>query len=198
MSWHSEATTTSSSAPARSARAAVWHACTSWFTANPLVTGSSSRSIARKRSATFGQSAIDSSAMWVQWSFVDSSIRANVGRPDFVVGPCIVVSAITAPPWSLVEQVGLLLDDPLVHRLEREPAGDVGTRLTVDLPRRVVVDDDRRPRRLRHQRDLAAPLHPHEPPRGLVHRLADGQQPVVPQDRALRLTERRRDVVALL
>ena len=80
MSWQSAAATTSRSAPARSARAAVWHTCVSWSTANPFVTPARSRSIPSIRSGTFAQSSIDSVAIRSHCSLVDSSMRENVLR----------------------------------------------------------------------------------------------------------------------
>jgi hypothetical protein len=44
MSWQSAATTTSLSAPARSARAAVWQTWVSWSTAKPFVIPANARS----------------------------------------------------------------------------------------------------------------------------------------------------------
>src|SRR5687767_11655202 len=52
MSWHRLATTTSSSAPSRSARVAVWRQWVSWSVAKPSVMSDSERSMSSTRSAT--------------------------------------------------------------------------------------------------------------------------------------------------
>ncbi len=52
MSWHSEAKTTSGSAPARSARVAVCSEWVSWSVAKPSVMSASDSSMPRMRSAT--------------------------------------------------------------------------------------------------------------------------------------------------
>ena len=78
MSWHREATTTSSEAPASSARVAVCSEWTSWSTSKPSVMSSSEASMASTRSATRGWCSIDSTMMCCHCSAVDSSIRVNV------------------------------------------------------------------------------------------------------------------------
>ena len=78
MSWQSEATTTSSEAPASSARVAVCSEWTSWSTAKPSVMSSSEASMASTRSATRGWCSIVSTMMSCHCSAVDSSIRVNV------------------------------------------------------------------------------------------------------------------------
>ena len=78
MSWHSDATTTSSDAPASSALVAVCSEWTSWSTAKPSVISSSEASIARTLSATRGWCSIVSTMMSCHCSAVDSSMRVNV------------------------------------------------------------------------------------------------------------------------
>ena len=80
MSWQSDATTSSSSAPARSASVAVCRQCVSWSTANPSTTSSRLPSMPSTRSAMRPRFAIDSRAMTPHSSAVDWSMRVNVAR----------------------------------------------------------------------------------------------------------------------
>ena len=77
MSWHREATTISSSAPARSARVAVCRQWVSWSTANPSTTSDSDSSIARTRSATRLWFFIVSVPITIHSSRVETSMRVN-------------------------------------------------------------------------------------------------------------------------
>src|SRR4051812_44696059 len=84
MSWHSEATTTSSSAPARSASVAVCRQCVSWSVAKPSVIELRERSIPRTLSATRGWFCMVSAPMTAHCSAVDSSIRVKLLAWSFV------------------------------------------------------------------------------------------------------------------
>src|SRR4051812_47330015 len=84
-----------------------------------------------------------------------------------------------------VEQVGLEAHDPLVQRLEAVPAGEVRPDLAGGEPGVLLVDGAGRACRLGQQLGLARALHGDEPPRRLVDRLADREQPVVLEDHRL-------------
>src|SRR5829696_2438667 len=79
------AKTISGSAPARSARVAVWRACTSWSHAKPSVMPSSWRSMLRNCSATRGWFFVVSAPMTAHSSAVDSSIRVKVALMGAIV-----------------------------------------------------------------------------------------------------------------
>src|SRR3954454_286690 len=120
MSWHSEAITTSSSAPARSARVAVCSECTSWFVLKPSVMSSSDRSMPRTRSATLDWFFADSSPITAHCSALDSSMRVNVVATRYA-------SSVDDPNTlvGLVEQLLQFLLDLLgksVHDPPRRPA----------------------------------------------------------------------------
>src|SRR5688572_3709880 len=78
MSWQRLATTTSSSAPARSARVAVWRQWVSWSVAKPSTIESRLRSMARMPSATRPWFFAVSAPMTAHCSAVDSSMRVKV------------------------------------------------------------------------------------------------------------------------
>jgi hypothetical protein len=78
MSWHSDATIISLSAPAFSASVAVCSPWTSWLVANPSVMPSSWRSIVSTWSATRGWFFTVSAPITAHSSAVDSSIRVKV------------------------------------------------------------------------------------------------------------------------
>src|SRR5205823_4445853 len=78
MSWHSEATTTSLSAPDRSARVAVWRQCVSWSTANPSTLVDSICNSCRTVSPWCCWLLADSTPIWPHCSAVDSSMRVKV------------------------------------------------------------------------------------------------------------------------
>ena len=89
-------------------------------------------------------------------------------------------------PAGSVEQVGVGAADLLPQRLEAEPAGDAATPVCSRVYGGVVVRDElRRAGRHRQQLRLAAAVHAEEPERGLVDRLADGEQAVVLVDGGL-------------
>ena len=103
----------------------------------------------------------------------------------------------------LIEQIRLFFDDAGVERLELEPPGLGRADDRVRLARRGVADQLRRlagTRRRRFGQDLhlARPLHRDEPPRGLVHGLAHGQQAVVLQDGRLVRPQRVGNALALV
>src|SRR5581483_3315555 len=77
-SWQRAATTTSSSAPARSARVAVCRQWVSWSVANPSVISSSDRSMPSTRSATRSWFLNVSAPMTAHCSAVDSSMRVKL------------------------------------------------------------------------------------------------------------------------
>src|SRR5687767_5353445 len=87
MSWHSDATTTSSSAPAFSASVAVCRQCTSWSTAKPSTTSSNDRSMASTLSANFGYSFVCSETMCCHSASVDVSMRVNVMPYSLLLSP---------------------------------------------------------------------------------------------------------------
>src|SRR3954452_10651216 len=78
MSWHNAATTTSSSAPARSASVAVCKQCVSWSVAKPSTMSDSDSSMPSTRSATRLWFLKLSVPMTPHCSAVDSSMRVNV------------------------------------------------------------------------------------------------------------------------
>ena len=90
-------------------------------------------------------------------------------------------------------------DDPVVQRLEGEPAGHRAADLRRGLLGLFGVDQTRLARGFGEQLGLAGALHRDEPPGRLVdRRRADGQQAVVRQDGRLVVAERVRDALALL
>src|SRR5664280_810127 len=74
MSWQREATTSSSSAPACSARVAVCRQWVSWSTANPSTTSDSDSNMARTRSATRLWFLTVSTPICAHWSPVETSM----------------------------------------------------------------------------------------------------------------------------
>src|SRR5438309_1103096 len=78
MSWHSDATTNSLSAPARSARVAVWRQWVSWSVAKPSTSSSRDRRSHRIRSATRPWFLTCSTPIVSHCSRVEASIRVNV------------------------------------------------------------------------------------------------------------------------
>src|SRR5438309_1076586 len=78
MSWHSDATTTSASAPARSARVAVCRQWVSWSTAKPSTLVDSMPSRARTVSPWRCWLFADCTPISDHCSAVDSSMRVNV------------------------------------------------------------------------------------------------------------------------
>src|SRR3954468_23855511 len=78
MSWHSDATTTSLSAPARSASVAVCRQWVSWSTAKPFTIVDNMRSSCRTVSPCSCWAFIDSTPIWAHSSAVDSSMRVKV------------------------------------------------------------------------------------------------------------------------
>src|SRR5438270_5936456 len=87
MSWHNDATTTSLSAPARSARVAVWRQCVSWSTANPSTLVDSICRSASTVSPWCCWLWADSTPIWPHCSAVDSSMRVNVCVMDPILRP---------------------------------------------------------------------------------------------------------------
>src|SRR5688572_14675379 len=78
MSWHSEPTMTSVSAPASSARVAVWRQWVSWSVAKPSVMALSDRSMFRMPSATRAWFIAVCLPISAHSSAVDSSMRVKV------------------------------------------------------------------------------------------------------------------------
>src|SRR5687768_6448706 len=88
MSWHSEATTTSWSAPARSARVAVCRQWVSWSVANPSVILLRLRSSSRIISGVRDWFCSVSRPISIHCSWVDSSMRVKVSvMPPSVAPP---------------------------------------------------------------------------------------------------------------
>ena len=80
MSWQSEATTISSSAPARSASVAVCSECVSWSTAKPSVIAGEAAQQAEHRLGDAGLVGERLLAITPHCSAVDSSMRVKVPR----------------------------------------------------------------------------------------------------------------------
>src|SRR5438874_1187937 len=78
MSWHSDATITSWSAPARSARVAVCRQCVSWSTAKPSTLVDSNCKSWSTVSPWCCWLLADSTPIWPHCSAVDSSMRVKV------------------------------------------------------------------------------------------------------------------------
>ena len=129
MSWHSEATITSLSAPAFSASVAVWQAWVSWSVANPSVMPSSRRSMSRIVSATRGWFSSVSAPMTAHCSAVDSSMRVNrvaVSVMDTIVPQASAANTVlagtvrssargregTEPPSEKVATTSIASDQP--------------------------------------------------------------------------------------
>ncbi len=83
-------------------------------------------------------------------------------------------------------------------RLVVDPGHQVAAQLLTRGHRRLVVDQQGPPGRLRGELDLAGPLQGDEPPGRRVHRVADRQQPVVAQHERLAGTEGGGDAAALV
>src|SRR5918994_767197 len=97
-----------------------------------------------------------------------------------------------------VEQVGLLPHDLLVQRLEAHVPRHVRTDLRGSELRHVGLDEHGVARRRREQLRLTRPFHGDEPPRRLVDRVPDREEPVVAQDDGLLVAQRVRKPLALL
>src|ERR1035441_3772915 len=104
MSWQSEATTSSSSAPARSALVAVWRQWVSWSTAKPSTTSDSDSSIISTRSATRPWFLAVSAPISAQSSPVETSMLVNE-----------VVVIVSFSRRSLVRDVAGPAAQPLEH-----------------------------------------------------------------------------------
>src|SRR5262245_5744858 len=119
MSWHSAATTTSSSALARSASVAVWRQCVSWSVAKPSVISESDSSMLSTRSATRSMCCEVSAPMTAHCSAVDSSMRVNV--------VAIWASSLSGEGFQhLTRGKGAIVETrTLLHRAAERPCHDL-------------------------------------------------------------------------
>jgi len=90
-----------------------------------------------------------------------------------------------------------LLDDPGIERLELAPTGGVLTDLHRRLLGHLVVYEHGVAGCLGEKLGLTGPLHRDEPPRGLVDRTPDREDPVVGQNRGLIVAQSVGDSCAL-
>src|SRR5437588_928467 len=158
MSWHSDATTTSRSAPARSALVAVCRQCVSWSTANPSTLVDSIRKSASTVSPWCCWLLADSTPICPHCSAVDSSMRVNVCVMAFTLPLADVAqfSQEVARDLADAAQVGVAHLGPLAGAdgVGGAVAGDLAADALLDAARHLVVDGQAHPlqqsRRLTH------------------------------------------------
>src|SRR5438034_402709 len=95
-----------------------------------------------------------------------------------------VSGSVTVSPL-LIEQLWLHRNDPIVEGLERSPAHSLAAYLFGGHARHLVLDEFPAAGSHGHELDLAAALERDEPPGSFVDGSADGEEPVVLQDRGL-------------
>jgi hypothetical protein len=100
-------------------------------------------------------------------------------------------------PQNLVEEIRFVTEDAREKWLKLEPSREMSSYLPPGSDRLRVIDPYRLTSSLGEQLRVATPVHGDEPPGCLFHRLAHGEQAVIPQNCRLVRTEGFRNPLTL-
>src|ERR1700691_6287717 len=98
---------------------------------------------------------------------------------------------------KLVDQIGLVTNDPREKRLKLEPSREMTPHLLPRCNCGGMIDFYRHTGRLCEQLRLATAVHGDEPPCGFLDAVADSDQTMIPQNRSFVLSKSLRDPLAL-
>src|SRR3954447_5712910 len=162
MSWHSDATTTSLSAPARSASVAVCRQCVSWSTAKPATLVDSICNSCSTVSPWCSWLLADSTPICPHCSAVDSSMRVNV----CVIGTILPLRRVAELGQDVAGHLVDALQVGVVHLAPLAGADSIGGAVASHLVADAFLDACR---------DVAVDgqAHPLEQGGGLPHRVVD-------------------------